>query len=141
MNNLVAQFFSADHERLDFLFRMYRENKRSERYKAVLLFDKFAEGLKRHIDWEEQLLFPAFDDAMGTQGHGPTKVMRNEHDQIKAMLDEISESLKQDVHCEPLEKALQELLLAHNEKEEQVLYVQCDRVLSEERLLAIFLEM
>ena len=33
MQNLVTQFFSVDHERLDFLFRMYRENKKNQRYK------------------------------------------------------------------------------------------------------------
>ena len=45
MQNLVTQFFSVDHERLDFLFRMYRENKKNQRYKAVLLFDKFSDCL------------------------------------------------------------------------------------------------
>ena len=57
------------------------------------------------------------------------------------MLDEISESLKNDDHSEALEKALSELLLLHNEKEEQVLYVQCDRALTEEQLLTLFLDM
>ena len=61
MQNLVTQFFSVDHERLDFLFRMYQKNKQNQRYKAVLLFDKFSEGMKRHIRWEEELLFPMFD--------------------------------------------------------------------------------
>ena len=141
MQNLVTQFFSVDHERLDFLFRMYRKNKQNQRYKAVLLFDKFSEGLKRHIRWEEELLFSMFEKATGMQGAGPTVVMRHEHDQIRAMLDEISESLKNDKHPEVLEKALSELLLLHNEKEEQVLYVQCDRALTEEQLLALFLDM
>lgn len=141
MQNLVTQFFSVDHERLDFLFRMYRENKQNQRYKAVLLFDKFSDGLKRHIRWEEELLFPMFEKATGLKGAGPTMVMRHEHDQIKAMLDEISESLKNDEHSEALEKALSELLLLHNEKEEQVLYVQCDQSLTEEQLLTLFLDM
>ena len=61
MQNLVTQFFSVDHERLDFLFRMYQKNKQNQRYKAVLLFDKFSEGMKRHIRWEEELLFPMFE--------------------------------------------------------------------------------
>lgn len=141
MQNLVTQFFSVDHERLDFLFRMYQKNKQNQRYKAVLLFDKFSEGLKRHIRWEEELLFPMFEKATGINGSGPTMVMRHEHDKIRAMLDEISESLKNDDHSEALEKALSELLLLHNEKEEQVLYVQCDRALKEEQLLTLFLDM
>ena len=141
MQNLVTQFFSVDHERLDFLFRMYRENKKNQRYKAVLLFDKFSEGLKRHIRWEEELLFPMFEKANGLKGAGPTMVMRQEHGQIEAILEEISDGLKNDDHSEALENTLLELLLLHNEKEEQVLYVQCDRALTKEQLLALFLDM
>jgi len=106
MQNLVTQFFSVDHERLDFLFRMYRENKKNQRYKAVLLFDKFSEGLKRHIRWEEELLFPMFEKANGLEGAGPTMVMRQEHGQIESILEEISEGLKNDDHSEALENAL-----------------------------------
>ncbi len=140
MNNLVTQFFSIDHQRLDFLFRMYRENKGGERYKAVLLFDKFRTDLTRHINWEEELLFPAFDKAMGLNGVGPTEVMRQEHQKIKGLLERISQSLKADEHSENLEKELMELLLLHNEKEEQILYVQCDRTVTDEQLVAMFLE-
>ena len=141
-NNLITQFFSVDHERLDFLFRMYREHKKHEPYKAILIFEKFAEGLKKHIEWEEELLFPAYDRAISaTQQQSPTHAMCQEHQEITWLLDKVLDFIKKKQPCEVLEKELTELLLLHNEKEEQVLYIKCDREISDNTLTNILLEM
>ncbi len=141
MSNLVTQFFSVDHERLDFLFRMYRKSKKENRYIATLLFEKFSDDLKQHINWEETLLFPAFDGSTKLTPSSPTYIMREEHKTIIKLLDKIRSSLIQDVNSDVLESQLTEFLLQHNEQEEQVLYGKCDKAISEEKLLEIFLEL
>ncbi|MEQ3657813.1 MAG: hemerythrin domain-containing protein [Glaciecola sp.] len=142
ISNLITQFFSVDHERLDFLFRMYREHKKDEPYKAILIFEKFAEGLKKHIEWEEELLFPAYDRVVKSiEQQSPTHAMCLEHQEINWLLDKILLHIKRKQASEALEKELTELLLLHNEKEEQVLYIKCDRAISDSTLTDILLEM
>ena len=48
-------------------------------------FEKFKFGLHRHIAWEEEILFPLFEEKTGMTDGGPTFVMREEHRQIKAL--------------------------------------------------------
>lgn len=139
MPNLITQFFSVDHDRLDFLFHMYQQAKETDKEAAIKFFDKFSAGLKRHIEWEENLLFPAFDDALGTHGFGPTAVMRTEHDQIKSMLEQIHSKLNLGQQTDAIEQALLDILQVHNTKEENILYVECDRVLTEQHTAALFL--
>ncbi len=141
MQNLVTQLFSVDHDRLDFLFQMYQKTRRSDPQAASRFFNKFTAGLRQHIEWEETLLFPAFDNAMGTQGFGPTAVMKSEHEQIKTLLDQIATHLATDSPADAAELALLDLLEVHNAKEENILYVECDSVLSEEQIAEILLKL
>jgi len=141
VSHLITQFFSIDHERLDFLFRMYKKNKVHSRYKASLLFEKFSDGLKQHIEWEEQLLFPTYDTYLKDAESSPVKQMLEEHKQILQKLDTIRSRLCNAQNSDALEAELTELLLMHNEKEEQVLYGRCDDSISENKLCEIFLEL
>ncbi|MCC2615049.1 hemerythrin domain-containing protein [Aestuariibacter halophilus] len=141
MNNLITQFFSVDHDRLDFLYRQYQRFKLDNRNHAKAFFDKFRDGLKQHIEWEEQLLFPAFEGAAQMHMSGPTFVMRQEHGLIQKLLDHIHEDLCLERDPQALETELEQLLTEHNNKEEQILYVQCDRLIKQNNLADIFLHL
>ena len=47
---------------------------------------------RRHFDAEEAILFPAFEAHTG-MSMGPTRVMRNEHDQMRELLDAAKKAL------------------------------------------------
>jgi hemerythrin-like domain-containing protein len=124
--------FAADHDRLDQSFASYRQVKRSSLARARDLFHQFKLGLQRHIAWEEEVLFPLFEQKTGMVQVGPIPVMRREHRHIRAYLDAVDAKLRNDdPSSENEEWGLLAALAVHNEKEEKVLYPTLDRLLSD----------
>lgn len=126
----VSEFMSEDHDRLDRVFVVF--GSADERGAVAGAFTEFDEGLRRHIDWEEQILFPEFDRRTGLADSGPTAVMRLEHERIDALLRLIADRLADDSigGFGAAADELRELLTAHNLKEEMILYPWIDRELS-----------
>jgi hemerythrin-like domain-containing protein len=128
----VTALLQDDHERLDALVDDLRTSVAKAAFaEAREGFVAFASGLRRHIDVEEQVLFPAFEAATGMRSHGPTAVMRAEHADIRRLLDRTAAALeKADATAlGEATDALTALLAEHDQKEEHVLYPMTDRVL------------
>ena len=71
----VSAFFEQDHDRLDEWFRTFQQLKRSDFAKAKDAFKEFEVGLQRHIVWEEDLLFPLWEEKTDMSEGGPTFFM------------------------------------------------------------------
>lgn len=141
-SNTVTNFYSHDHDELDAYLKNFQDIKKQDIKKAKEYFDKFKHGLERHIEWEESILFPLFEEKTGMKDQGPTAVMRHEHTQIKQYLQAIYEKLlKDDFNTDQEEESLLETLQAHNQKEEGIIYPAIDRIASEEETKHIFEEM
>ncbi|MFI5349039.1 MAG: hemerythrin domain-containing protein [Elusimicrobiota bacterium] len=126
--NTITEHFAADHDKLDALFTEFQSLKRKDPAAAKEKFKAFLKGLTRHIVWEEDVLFPIFEERTGMKDSGPTAVMRMEHRQIKGHLDAIHDKVRVgDANSDAAEKALLEVLKAHNMKEEAVLYPAIDQ--------------
>ena len=139
---LITAYFEADHDRLDIIFKQFQQRRRISMAEAKPYFKAFNNGLKRHIIWEEDVLFPAFEEKTGMKDSGPTFVMREEHRRIGALLEEIHNKVRRaDPSSGDEEARLVEILTAHNHKEEQVLYPAIDQMLTEEEVSEIFLAM
>jgi iron-sulfur cluster repair protein YtfE (RIC family) len=123
----ISEFMSRDHDRLDVIFAEFR--KEPDAGKAKELFPRFDAGLRSHIAWEEEILFPPFEEKTGMRDAGPTAVMRMEHRQIKQLLAFIEQAIGQRDAAESA-RALVEVLTAHNHKEENILYPWLDQSLS-----------
>ena len=135
----VTVFYEKDHDRLDELFKTFQTSKRVDFAKAKEAFKEFKVGLQRHIVWEEELLFPVWEEKTGMIEDGPTPVMRFEHSQIKQLLDAIHEKVEgQNLDTDQDEQALVNLLTSHNRKEERALYPAIDNVISAEEREKIF---
>ena len=126
--NSVAEFMSRDHDRLDAIFKDFQNKKTSDLEKAKQLFLEFKLGLEQHILWEEEILFPTFEQRTGMREAGPTAVMRMEHGQIKNFLQSIQKEIAKS-HRD--EASLIQVLSSHNSKEESILYPWFDNTLSE----------
>lgn len=138
----ITQYYEQDHARLDKLFTQFQATKQSDLAAAEPAYREFAAGLTRHILWEEHILFPLFDAKAGTAGLGPTAVMRMEHQRIIQLLEAILHRIEhRDVSGDTEEAALAELLTAHNQKEEHILYPLIDEHLSDEERQAVFTKM
>lgn len=94
-------------------------------------FARFDAHLRRHLGMEEEVLFPAFEEASGMAGGGPTYVMRAEHVQMRGLLDEMSRLARAGEHQALIEQGdtLMMLIQQHNVKEENMLYPMAEQFL------------
>lgn len=138
----IRAFYEQDHDRLDELFKTFQQFKRSDFVKAKEAFRQFQFGLQRHIVWEEDLLFPLWEEKTGMTDSGPTFVMRAEHRQIGQQLEAIHDKVvEQNPESDQEEQSLLSLLGSHNMKEERVLYPALDQVTSAEERETVFRNM
>lgn len=126
----VTNYLAWDHDRLDaMLEHAFEHAQHGEWPGALALAQDFKHGLFRHIEIEEQILFPAFEEATGIRDMGPTVVMRHEHVDIKEAVEGIVRGAK-DKNLDEMERQRANLLgvlIEHNMKEEQILYPSTDQ--------------
>lgn len=122
----ISDFMGRDHDRLDAIFADFC--KEADGAKARELFARFDAGLRAHIAWEEEILFPAFEAKTGMRDAGPTAVMRTEHREIERVLAALAELAGRGDPADQA-RALFGVLGPHNQKEEHVLYPWLDRSL------------
>ena len=127
----VNEALSWDHDRLEALDQLAFERLAAgDGAGARAAWGEFTTGLRRHIRFEEELLFPTFAERLGVPpAAGPTAVMRAEHREIEALLDRIGRALAGEGAAVPLRAELHRVLGEHNVKEEQVLYPATDEAL------------
>ncbi|MBI2828077.1 MAG: hemerythrin domain-containing protein [Acidobacteria bacterium] len=146
----ISEFMSQDHDRLDAIFANFRKN--SAGGQAKQLFSQFESGLRAHIAWEEEILFPPFEERIGMRDSGPTAVMRVEHRRIKELLRSIRDgidggrqvflrvpetgrlqpiTIKDRTGVDASANDLKDVLQAHNHKEAQILYLWLERTLAD----------
>lgn len=131
----VNEALAWDHDRLDSLEAgAFAAREQGDAALAARLYSKFAFGLRRHIRFEEELLFPEFELRSGIPAAtGPTAVMRAEHREILdwlARIEAVIGDLRSDPN--PLRSAFHAVLGDHNLKEEHVVYPGTDRALTAE---------
>lgn len=122
-----SSFFAADHASCDAMWAAVEAAAdKDDRAALGAAFAAFATALRRHLDMEEQVLFPAFEARTGMT-MGPTRVMRAEHAQMRGLLDQMAAAAPDDPdtlldHGDTLLMIIQQ----HNRKEEGALYPMCD---------------
>jgi hemerythrin-like domain-containing protein len=90
--------------------------------------------MDRHFAMEEDVLFPAFEAKTGNT-MGPTQVMRMEHEQMRALMNDMERAVTagNDAEYLGLSETLNMIMQQHNLKEENMLYPMSDRVLAGNR--------
>jgi iron-sulfur cluster repair protein YtfE (RIC family) len=125
----VSQLLGEHHRRLDgVLGEAKRALAGGDFATAAPLFAAFRAGLEAHIVAEEHVLFPLFESLTDSAGGGPTHVMRVEHAEIRKYLAEVTAGIAARAAAAlsaPLAH-LTAVLLAHNGKEERILYPATD---------------
>jgi len=94
-------------------------------------FQRFDRTMRTHLQMEEEVLFPAFEQATGMVDAGPTFVMRMEHEQMRGLLEHMAQALERGAIQELLDQgdSLLMLIQQHNSKEEGMLYPMAQRAL------------
>ena len=130
----IRTFMTDDHRRCDDLFAETEQAIAKKNLPAAkAAFAHFRNAILAHFDCEEKTLFPTFEAKTGMR-MGPTQVMRMEHGQIRALLDDAVDALEQ---ANPddflgLADTLLIMMQQHNMKEENILYPMCDQHLAAE---------
>lgn len=128
----AAGFFTEDHQACD---QRYGElEKALDAGKAEPVrecWTRFERAITRHLSMEEEVLFPAFEEATGMRGMGPTAVMRHEHEQMRALLRKMAGAISAGDFAGALDAGdtLLMIIQQHNVKEEGMLYPMADEAL------------
>ncbi len=131
----VTEYLEQDHRRLDAIVpEVVQLADSGSLAEAATRFAEFACGLNRHIDAEENVLFPAFEKITGMAA-GPTTVMRAEHVEIRRWMGIGAAALdaRDAAAAKRAFSGLTEVLSVHNMKEEQILYPMTDQAAGGER--------
>jgi len=86
----LKEFFTLDHRRCD---ENWAEVEAAVQAGDAELKEKnwrtFQGEMLRHLRMEEEVMFPAFEQASGMTGGGPTFVMRSEHEQMRGLIEQM----------------------------------------------------
>lgn len=132
----ITEYLAADHRRCDDHFARAEAQAADSNWTQVAIhLAEFERVLEHHFAMEEEVLFPAFEQASGST-QGPTAVMRMEHRQIRDLLGALNEALASGDREDFLGCAdtLNTLIQQHNMKEEGILYQMSDRLLAQRRV-------
>lgn len=132
IHSSIVGYMTFDHKRCD---ELYADAEAAwndgDEEKAAQLLRAFDLGMNRHLDEEENVLFPIFTEATGMTG-GPVQVMTMEHGQMRGVLEQMLEALNEG----DLETAFANgdtmviLMQQHNVKEEGILYPMIEQHMS-----------
>ena len=130
----ISQALTEDHRRCDRRFACIEEQVAHGNWaQADGEFSEFHRAMERHFGFEEQSLFPAFEQATGNR-NGPTQMMRVEHEQMRSLVREMQDRLgdRDTQRYLGLSETLLVLMQQHNMKEEHMLYRMAETALGAE---------
>lgn len=129
--NEVSKYLEQDHARCDKLYADAVACVGARDWaQAAVRFADFAEAQRLHIEMEESVIYPAFEEAAGTST-GPTQAMRAEHHLLREILSRMSEAITRrsmiefSDHVDTFRLITQQ----HNLKEEGMLFPLIDKML------------
>jgi len=120
----IIEYMTNKHRECDDVFSAAESAVAKKNWtEATEKWQLFERELSLHLEAEETILFPQFEQATG-MSEGPTQVMKMEHKQMRALLTSLNESLSakdKDAFLGNSE-TLMVLMQQHNMKEEMMLY-------------------
>ena len=129
----ITDYMTRHHRECDRAFRRAEDVVAGPDWPAVEReAEWFLREMARHIEIEEDVLFPAFEQATGMTG-GPTGVMRTQHARMRELFAQMHSAIgaKDAPRYRDASAALLPLLQQHNVKEEGILYPVLDRAVGE----------
>ncbi|HSE43670.1 MAG TPA: hemerythrin domain-containing protein [Acidobacteriota bacterium] len=134
----ISEYIENDHDRLNSLLDQYFNQRDSDLKRAINSFLIFKSYLLRHIEREERILFPLYEQKTG-KNDGPTASMRLEHQKAYLLLEKLQSKIQ--AHKFGNNQEEQTLLIQmgqHQLKEENAIYPVLDQLLNDEEKLQVF---
>lgn len=130
----IKTYMVQDHHDCDEAFATMERMASEEGLSAAKsVFDSFVAETERHFQLEERVLFPLFEQKTGMT-QGPTQVMRHEHQQLRSLMQQMSEAQASDNKDKffGLSETFMIMIQQHNMKEEQMLYTMIQQHMASE---------
>ena len=118
---------SGDHRHCDDLFSAVESAVSAGQWAvATEAFANYRKAMLAHFEAEEKVLFPVFEERTGMR-MGPTQVMRNEHAQMRELIEAAGAGVaeKDGEEYGGYAETLLIMMQQHNMKEENGLYPMC----------------
>ncbi len=134
LNDGALPYLTHDHRACDALWGdLEAALDNEDAHEIGQLWPRFDAAMRRHLSMEEEVIFPALEDAMGMRGFGPVQVMKMEHQQMRAMLDRMAQAASASNWSAMMDEGDTLLMLIgqHNAKEEGILYPMIDQHLND----------
>jgi hemerythrin-like domain-containing protein len=128
----LSEYFTLDHQSCDSQWAEVESAvEAGDLDTAKRLWQRFDANQRQHLEMEEQVLFPAFEQQTGMTGGGPTFVMRAEHEQMRGLLGQMGAAAERGDFQELVDQGdtLLMLIQQHNQKEEGMLYPMAEQAL------------
>ena len=133
----IGEAFGRDHRRLEQALDASAAHVSAGHWaQAAAAFAEFRRGIERHMEIEEQELFPAVEDGAETP---LTATLRKGHSDLRVFFDELNDALEaRDVEeFSHIARTMRALLARHDEKEEAELYPAAQARLGEHLVVVI----
>jgi hemerythrin-like domain-containing protein len=129
----IKDYLTNDHRKCDTLFARMEEQASESLPSAKEATQAFVDEMEHHFQMEERVMFVEFEAKTG-MSQGPTSVMRQEHMQMRNVMNQLLEAVENEDKEKffGLSETLMILLQQHNMKEEQMLYSMAQQHLSAE---------
>jgi iron-sulfur cluster repair protein YtfE (RIC family) len=130
----ITQYLETDHHRCDLRLAEAERCVGKRQWDAAdTAFNAFHSSLQQHLDMEERVLFPAFEQTLGTPS-GPTIMMRAEHQQMRQIVTAMQDALlaRDAEEFSSGADILHIMMGQHNMKEESILYPMADRFMEDQ---------
>lgn len=118
----IGEAFAHDHRRLEQALKQSVDEAEAGNWeRAQAVFAAFRDGIERHMNVEEQLLFPVIESGTGMP---LIAILRKGHRDLRSFLDEFGDALevRDSEEYGRIAKSIMALLSRHDEKEETELY-------------------
>jgi len=133
LSQYISIYLTEDHRHCDMLLAQAEELVSEKKFKeAISAVGEFSKAMMNHLEREELILFPAFEERTGMVD-GPTQVMRMEHEQMRQLVKQLGEAAATENEKKffGLSETLLIFVQQHNAKEEQMLYQMADKHLGD----------
>lgn len=135
MKETVTSYMEQDHDLIDGIAERALAAAEARDFDALRReATEFLARLRHHIDVEENVLFPVFEQRTGMVAAGPSRQMRVEHELMQPLLAQMEQAVagNDSVGFQLSVKALFDILKPHNMKEEQMMYPMIDELAGQE---------
>ncbi len=136
----INDYMMKDHATCDAAFSRAADAARAADWRKLQSeAGAFLAHIARHIQLEEEVLFPAFEEGSGMSAGGPTETMRSEHVQMQPLFAQMRDAVaaKDATSYLDASQTLHEILQQHNMKEEQMMYPMLDQSLGTQAAAAM----